>query len=240
MQMSRKKWDQISSEFEDLVCDITRTDLKDGLSRYVKSVPTSKHAVLVDLGCGIGSFIKKFGGHFHEIIGVEFAPGIIARAKRSFKNASNITWFTMDINRSARKIGPRADLTVCLNVVTSPSPAKRRSLWSSIARTTKPRGYALIVVPSLESERMVHELSRKRGEDTPFKATADGVVLRDDAMQKHFRRDELEAVLARHGFKSRRIGPVFYPWSEEGLRKPRSAGNRRPWDWVCLAQRVGA
>ena len=232
--MDRRKWNRLSDEFDDRVFNIARTDLTGMVGRYVNSVPASpKSSVLVDLGCGTGSFIKKFGHRFHEIVGVEFASRIIARAKKSLGKSANIGWLTMDIVKASKVIGPRADLTTCLNVVTSPNAAQRKRMWASISRTTKPRGYALIVVPSLESEMMVHALGGAT------KPTARGIVRIDaDARQKFYRRDELIAELARHGLKTRRIGRVFYPWSEEGLRKPRAVGNRHPWGWICLAQRA--
>ncbi len=36
----------------------------------------------------------------------------------------------------------------------------------------------------------------------------------------------------------KRIIAVSYPWQKEGLRKPRDAGTRMPWDWLVLAERV--
>ena len=232
--MDQHKWNRLSHEFDDRVFNIARTDLTGMVARYVNSVPMpSSAAVLVDLGCGTGSFIKKFGDRFHEIVGVEFASKIIARAKKSLAKSAKIAWLTMDIGQAAKIIGPRADLTTCLNVVTSPHAAQRRRLWTSIAHTLKPRGYALIVVPSLESEMMVHELG---GTAKPSKS---GIVrIDDEASQKFYRRDELIADLARHGLKTRRIGRVFYPWAEEGMRKPRGSGKRHPWGWICLAQRA--
>jgi SAM-dependent methyltransferase len=231
--MDRRKWNRLSDEFDDFVFNIARTDLTGALDRYVRRVPASpRSSVLVDLGCGTGSFIQKFGHRFHQILGVEFASRTIARAKKSLRNATNIDWLTMDVEKAAEVIGSRGDLTTCLNVVTSPSPAKRHRLWAAIAKATKPRGYALVVVPSLESEMMVHSLG---GSSKP---TSSGIVRIDDAKQKFYRRDELVADLERHGLKTVRIGRVFYPWGEEGMRKPR--GNRNPWGWICLARRVTA
>ena len=60
---------------------------------------------------------------------------------------------------------------------------------------------------------------------------------RDDAVQKHFERHELGPILAAHGFVPVRIGRIYYPWAKEGLRKPRSAKGKGPWDWACLARR---
>ena len=239
--MDARKWNRHSDAFDEQVFNIARTDLTGILARYVKSVPASrKSSVLVDLGCGTGSFIKQFGNRFHEIVGVEFASRTIAHAKKSLRKSTNIDWLTMDVEKAAKIIGPRGDLTACLNVVTSPDPAKRNRQWNAIARATKPHGYALIVVPSLESELMVHEVSRKSGQTSSHKPTVSGIVRIGDAQQKFFRKDELIAALTRHGLKTKRIGRVFYPWAEEGLDQPRGGGTRHPWGWICLAQRVAA
>ena len=139
----------------------------------------------------------------------------------------------MPIPQSVKTIGTVADLTVCMNVITSPKLAERRAIWKAIADVTKPNGYALIVVPSLESEHMVQQAS---GEALCAKL-AGGLVQRDDAVQKHFERRELEPILARYGFAPVRIGRIYYPWAKEGMRKPRAAASN-PWDWVCLARRA--
>jgi hypothetical protein len=143
----------------------------------------------------------------------------------------------MDIPRSAKTIGSVADLTVCMNVITSPSQAKRNAIWQAIASVTAPSGHALIVVPSLESERMVQQASRRGRRTKALAAMPGGLVQRDDAVQKHFERRELDVILSRYGFVAVRVGRVYYPWSKEGMRKPRFAGAKQPWDWVCLAQR---
>ena len=103
---------------------------------------------------------------------------------------------------------------------------------------TKPRGYALIVVPSVESDAMVRRFAFRAGRADEFVATPDGLVTRDGAVQKHFAREELAAALSGNGFTVRRMGRATYPWSVEGLRRPTSANVKAPWDWMCLSQRV--
>jgi hypothetical protein len=136
------------------------------------------------------------------------------------------------MTRAAKVLGSRADLTVCLNVVTMSNSAKRDAAWKNIYDVTKPNGYALIVVPSIESQDVVDELGRQ-----PDKRTAGGLVKRDGAWQKFFSRKEFAEALEGHGFKVRKLTKVHYPWQVEGLRKPRLS-SRMPWDWICLAQRV--
>jgi len=235
--VNRREWNQTADEFESTVCDITVDETHDQLTRYVKATRLPSDSVLVDLGCGLGSFILKFGSRFHELIGIDYAAQIIARAKQRCAGNLNVTWIVMDIARAPDLVGARADLTVCLNVITSPSPARRKALWSCVARLTKPRGFALIVVPSIESNGMVEKrehAGRRSGRCAP---PGQGLVRREDSWQKHFSRYELISIMAQRGFQIRRIGRAYYPWSTEGLRRPRS-DDRRPWDWICLAQRV--
>jgi SAM-dependent methyltransferase len=236
--MSRTSWNRLADKFETDVCDITRTETSDHLRRCVAAAsPSPERSVLVDLGCGIGSFIRQFGDRFGEIVAVDIAPRMVERAKERCNGAlPPTTWLAMGIERAAKRIGTRADLTVCLNVITSPNPARQHGLWASVAAVTKPRGHALVVVPSLESARMVREVE-SRGRRRRRRAEADGVVRRADVWEKHYARGELRALLPRYGLVARRIARGYFPWSQEGLVKPRGDA-RRPWDWVCLAERV--
>jgi len=236
--VNRREWNQYADQFESDICDITLDETNNQLRRFVNAAKLPPNSVLVDLGCGIGSFIEKFGDRFRKIIGVEYAVQIIGRAKERCAKRAGITWLTMDISSASKAIGTCADMTVCLNVITSPSPAKRNSLWSCLAKVTKPKGFALIVVPSLESNQMVAEREHSSGRATAA-PSSDGLVKREDSWQKHFGRGELAATLAERGFEVRRIGRAHYPWSTEGFTRSRS-DNRRPWDWICLAQRVMA
>lgn len=235
--MNRQQWNRLGKVFSEEVCDIVREESGDELRRYVSLArPSAKHSVLVDLGCGVGTFIARFGNRFAEVVGVEFAATTIAQAKERCAGMSHVTWLTRDIVRAAGEIGRRADLSVCLNVITSASAAKRAVLWQSLADVTKQGGHALLVVPSLESERMVQTIIQ--GATKPRLATSGGLVVREEATQKHFEEGELKAILGDHGFRVRKLGKASYPWSIEGVRETATRAANRPWDWICLAERL--
>jgi hypothetical protein len=236
--VSRKEWDRLADDFEKEVCDITRETKDDRIARLFRSlVFDPQKSVLVDLGCGLGTFLGRYGRHFHERFGVEHAPRIIARARKRYAN-HDIVWMTSSLPPAARRIGQRADLTVCMNVITMPQERIRESMWTSIANVTKKHGHALIVVPSIESDRMVERVAYGTSLAEAKADAPDGLVDRGGARQKHFARNELHEVLARHGFRAQKIQHITYPWQKEGLRKPRNAGLRKPWDWLVLAERV--
>ena len=125
-----------------------------------------------------------------------------------------------------------------MNVVTMQSARIRAQMWDGIAKVTRRRGHALIVVPSIESDRMVERIAYGTSRGDAVAEAPGGLVDRGGSRQKHFAREELQELLAQHGFRTRKLIPVSYPWQKEGLRKPRNAGKRRPWDWLVLAQRV--
>ena len=231
--MNRAEWDLHAAKFESMVCDIVTDETGSQMPRFVASACRSrKNLELVDLGCGVGSFVKKFGHRFEKITGIDFAPRIVARAKKRCGEMPNATWLAMDVCKSADVLGRVADLAVCLNVITSPREAKRDALWSTLAAVTKPSGHALVVVPSMESQLMVNKLGASAD-----KIKAGGLVSRDGVWQKFYEREELISTVSDKGFNVTRIAKVYYPWSVDGLRKPRGS-KQLPWDWGFLAQRA--
>ena len=236
--MDRREWNRHADEFEDAICDIIVDEISDQVSRFVRAACLPADSVLVDLGCGLGSFVQKFGKRFRKIFAVDFAAQIIARARSRCAVQPGVKWLVMDVARAFKPIGMCADLTVCMNVITSPSPAKRKSLWSCVAKVTKPGGFALIVVPSIESNEMVEQASSSARRNGAFASKNNGVVKHEDSWQKHFGRRELIATMSDYGFLVKKIGRVSFGWADEGLRSPRTGGKKSPWDWICLAQRV--
>ena len=237
--VSRKEWDTLADAFEREVCDITREAKGNEIERLVRALhPSIKNSVLVDLGCGIGTFVERYGKFFRATFAVEHAPRIIARAKRRLAKRTDIVWLTSNIPPAAKRIGALADLTVCMNVITMPSERTRAQMWDGIATVTRRRGHALIVVPSIESDRMVERVAYGTSRAQAIADAPGGLVERGGSRQKHFAREELQEVLAQHGFRAKELRRISYPWQKEGLRKPRNAGARLPWDWLVLAQRV--
>jgi len=237
--MSRREWNRTADQFEELVCDVATEETGDQLRRFVSAVELSpKKSVLVDLGCGTGTFVHKFGKRFREIFAADFATAVVRKAERSYKGKAPAHWHVADVKDCPKLFGERcADLAVCLNVITSPSAARRKSVWNSLKAVTKPSGHMLIVVPSAESCEMVTEFENRARKRPKPALRKGGIAERGDVWQKHFRRTELISILSDLGFSVVRLGAVSYTWASEGMRKPRDA-TRAPWDWICLAKRV--
>ena len=232
--MDRREWDRLAAEFESSVYDIVATDTHGVLSSLVDLTrPRRTKDTLVDLGCGIGTFIKQFGGRFRHVVGLDFSPVMIARARERLAAMPDVEWIVSDIPRAARTLEERGDLTVCLNVITSTSAAKRSAIWDTVRRVTKPGRYALVVVPALESARLVATVDERL---TVGDARSDRHVESGGSSQKYFAHDEVVEVVPAHGLELVRLEQARYPWSA-ALDGASSRRRVSPFDWAILARR---
>lgn len=230
--MTQKLWNGLAANFETAVCDVTTSSGKQ-LAALVRKSEPSHSQTLVDAGCGIGSFTKRFGRRFGKVVAFDFASRMVDRAKSRCSNLSDATWMTLGLEDAAAKIGPVGDLTVCLNVITARDAKLRRRQWASLAGLSRPGGYVLVVVPALESalhvQRFADESNKIHGSDF-----ARGLVYRGADRQKHYTREELRDIVPANRMRVVALKQIHYPWADDGVDDP---GRRLPWSWACLARR---
>jgi SAM-dependent methyltransferase len=230
--MSEELWNGLAGKFETAVCDVT-TSSGQQLAELVRRTEPNRGQTLVDAGCGIGSFTKRFGRRYGNVVAFDFASRMVTRAKKRCPGLPDVAWKTLGLENAATAIGSVGDLTVCLNVITSLDARLRTRQWASLARLSRPGGYVLVVVPALESalhvQRFADDSSKIHASD--FKR---GLVYRGVVRQKHYTRDELRELVANHGLRVISLKRIHYPWSDDGVDDP---GRRRPWSWGCLARK---
>lgn len=233
--MDSRQWDRIAPEFESKVYDIVAIDTAGTLRRLVRRACMHGRAgVLVDLGCGIGSFVRAFARPFASVVGIDYSRAMLERARRRCRRVENARWICGDIASVTSEITASADLTVCINVITSPRASEREDLWSAVASVTKPGGSALVVVPALESAEMIAEVANSH-------RALSGDEVRDlvDAtgdLQKYYTQTEVAEAVTRQGLVIEMLETLHYPWAEEDTTAPQDV-DATPWDWAILARR---
>jgi 2-polyprenyl-3-methyl-5-hydroxy-6-metoxy-1,4-benzoquinol methylase len=230
--MSQQSWNLLASEFEGSVCDITATSGKLLAELVARTRPNRRHT-LVDAGCGIGTFVERFGEQFGKVVAFDFASAMVKRARTRCRTLKHVTWNSMPLEKAAERIGSIAHLAVCLNVITSPDADLRKRQWESLAQLVRPGGRLLVVVPSLESARYTAELEAAAADLPP--GSEPDLIRRTDTLQKHYSRGELRRQVTQRGMKVLSLRRIHYPWSEEGLDR---IASKRPWDWVCLTAKA--
>lgn len=230
--MSKKLWNRLANEFESAVCDVTRSSGAQ-VAELVKRTRPDCGKTLIDAGCGIGSFVKRFGRRFGDVIAFDFAERMVGRARMRCADVPGVAWMTMGLEDAGTRIGSVGDFVACLNVITSTDADLRRRQWASLAGLLRARGHLLVVVPALESAQHVVQFADKENliHRSDF---AGGLVYRGNDRQKHYSRDELHQIVQDHGLRVITLKRIHYPWSDDGVDDP---GRKRPWSWLCLARR---
>jgi len=238
--VSREQWNRLAARFNSSVCDIVAGDRDKVVDALVEeALKRRPHPVVIDLGCGMGTFVRRYGRRFGETIGVDFAERMLRGARRRCVKVPRVRWVCASVEDTPRKVGETADLSVCLNVLTSPDATLRRRQWKALGKITNPGGCTIVVLPSLESSELVAQVEERLRPGSSGARTGDGTVVnRGKARQKHYTREELRDAAEHGGFRVLRIVRVPYPWKDEGIEAAKSVTRgRQPWDWALLAVR---
>jgi len=232
--MKARDWDRLAAAYDDEVCDIFVRDRERVIARWLRARGLLRgKKTLLDIGCGIGSFIKRYGRYFGEKTGTDHSRRMLQIAARRGRGLTDCTWLKADVQSLPAALQRRGDLVVCSNVITFVSPAACARALRQVVRCTKPGGWVLLIQPALESHDAVvaHEAGRrapKRGRTA--------IVRRDDRMQRFYSREGARDLAVRAGLRNVQVRKVWYPWSDEGVT-PAPRGRELPWDWLVTGRR---
>jgi SAM-dependent methyltransferase len=241
--MNRKYWQAVASDWEKQVFDTLHEDSGKVIRSAVLGLaPTS--ATIMDFGCGVGRYLPFLAQNFKNVVGVDWSSECIKRAQLVSRKFANVKAMTAS-PAVLRTLRSSCDTTLAVNVFIHPDRKKRESALKSAIALTRPGGWLVIVVPSLESviyAESVRRVFRPRAESEfgfveARKFNDPGVVCLGDEPTKHFVQEELQVLLRSLGCIPKEGRRVQYSWRiyESGI--PPRFKAPLPWDWLMLAQR---
>ncbi len=237
--MNRARWRQLSRDFERSVTDTPANDARGEIRRALAAAAGRRRdRVLVDLGCGPATLIRRHAAWFARAVGVDFAEPVLDLARRRCRAHAHAEFVCADAAAAGRLLPRAADVLACMNVITSASLRKREALGRALAAVARPGAALLLVLPSLESAERVHGEAYLRGFTAPW-PSRQGIVRRAGDPQKFWTETEIRAALKRWGFRLTSLRKVRVPWSDEGLDVRDFRGLAGPWDWLAIARRQG-
>jgi ubiquinone/menaquinone biosynthesis C-methylase UbiE len=233
--MHARDWDRLAAIYEKEVCDIFVRDRRRVIARWLRARGLLRGGkTLLDAGCGIGSFIRKYGRHFGAKTGTDHSRRMLRIAAARCRHVPGCTWLQADVQRLPASLQGSADLVVCSNVLTFVSTVACSRALRQVALCAKPGAWLLLVLPSLESHDAVVALETGRSPAKRLGVTA--IVRRDDRRQRFYTHRGAVEFVARAGLRSVAVRKVWYPWIDEGVtREPRN--RELPWDWLVTARR---
>ena len=232
--MTEKDWDRLAAVYAKEVCDIFARDRRGVIGRWLQRRRLlDRKRTALDLGCGIGSFFKKYGAGFGAKIGTDHSRRMLQIAAPICHRQPEIQWLQADVKQLPAALHGCGDLVVCSNVITFVSLPQCRRALAEVVRTAKPRGWVMLVQPALESHDAVVTIETGR----PASQRKDmAVVRRDDRKQRFFTRAGAARLAKAAGLQSVSVDKVWYPWSDDGITHP-PRGQEPPWDWLVTGRR---
>ena len=204
-----------------------------------------------DLGCGIGPLLPILAKKFRQVIAVDFAEGMLQRAKERCAGLTNVTFEHRPFTDLAPMHGT-LDVAVAVNSLVLPNLAELENALKQIRACLRPGGHFLGVLPAIDaiqyhsmllmdrarrgglSDDKARDLAAKTAEHSLYDFAFGG--FRYLGLEQHFWQPfEVRYRLRRAGFRRIVRRKQFLPWSQcargsELKRYPPT------WDWFVHAR----
>jgi SAM-dependent methyltransferase len=234
-------------EFVDPYLPEVRSPLRDALAELAD--PENKTAA--DLGCGIGPLLPALAKQFRRVIAVDFAEGMLARARERCRGLENVEFHALRLTDLTAFAG-QLDVAVAVNSLVLPDVGELEEALRQIRAALRPGGAFLGIVPAMDAVHYFTMLlvdrarqvgmpaaqARKNAAHHAEHALYDFAFgeFRYRGLEQHFWQPfEVRYRLRRAGFRDVRLRKVRLAWHQFGCAK--DLGDLPPpWDWFFHAR----
>ena len=248
-----RHWSRHAARYDAVFLDPFRPGVVNPLLTALEAVPDPGAKVVADLGCGTGPLLPYLVGRFGAVIALDFAPGMIARARaRLGADAERVTFAARPMDDLGDYAG-RLDVAVAINSLVMPDPRTIDRTLRAIRAALRPGGLFLGVVPSIDAIHYHTMLLRDGALDrglslveaerhAAFHAEhayydfAFGRFAFQGLRQQFWHGFEVEHRLAKAGFAAVALDRVLYPWDDSVPGGAELADHPRSWDWSFSAR----
>jgi SAM-dependent methyltransferase len=244
-------WSRAAEGYEEAFIDPYLPEVRNPLRQAVAKLADKRKAV-ADLGCGIGPLLPFLAERFGRVIAVDFAEGMLARARERCQGLANVEFHKDDLTGLADFAG-QVDAAVAVNSLVLADTAALDTALRAIHGTLRAGGHFLGIVPAIDG---VHYftmllLDRARSAGMPEGEARQNAAhhaeheyydfafgtFRFQGLEQHFWQPfEVSHRLRRAGFRRVRKAKVHLAWQQFGCARDLS-DEPPPWDWFFQAER---
>ncbi len=252
-------WSRHAARYERVFLNAFDPRVENPAWRAFEALQDSRSKTVADLGCGPGVLLPMLARRFGRVIGLDFAPKMIARAKKRIETAGlseedqgRVTLLTRPMSDLDDFAG-QVDVAVAVSSLVMPDTREIDRSLRAIHQSLRPGGLFLGVVPSIDSIHYHTMLLMDRALDeglSPAEAEhraaleaehheyefAFGRFMFQGLRQKFWQPFEVRYRLKKAGFRDVELDQVLYPWSE-CLDVGDDFDDHPPsWDWSFTAR----
>jgi SAM-dependent methyltransferase len=248
-----RHWSRHARHYDEVFLDPYAPGVENPLWAALDAIPDARHKTVADLGCGTGPLLPLLTRRFARVIALDFAPGMIERAKARLEPeaARRVTFLKRPMHEIDDLAG-RIDVAVAVNSLVMPEVRVIDRTLRAIRAGLKPHGRFLGILPSidaiayhmmlLEDKALERGLAAKAAErlaaaqgERRYYDFAFGRFRFQGLHQKFWQPFEIEHRLTKAGFRSIALAKVLYPWDDSLANAEELAEFPRSWDWFFRA-----
>lgn len=243
-------WSLAARDYEAEFVDPYRADVRNPLLTSLRKLAAPGNQTAADFGCGIGPLLPVLAGQFTRVVAVDFAPGMLERARIRCEGLVNVEFRQQALTDLHSLVG-QIDVGVAVNSLVMPDVRDIEASLREIRSTLRPGGVFLGIVPAIDAVHYCTMLLVDRAVaagkplDAAWKNAAhfNDHALYDFAfgqfrfrgLEQHFWQPfEIRYRLRRTGFQRVQLAKVHLSW-EQMACGPDLRQEPPPWDWFFRA-----
>lgn len=243
-------WSRAAAVYEQEFIDPYRSDVVSPLLKVLKEL-SDRRKTAADLGCGIGPLLPFLAEHFATVYAVDFAPGMLERARERCTGLSNVIFLERNLTDLGLLAG-QVDVAVAVNSLVMPNLRELETSLKQVRGCLRSGGTFLGIVPAMDAVHYYTMLLLDRALDrgmTQRAACKNAAHLAEheyydfafgqfkyQGLEQHFWQPfEVESRLRRAGFRCVRIERVGLSWEQFAVRED-LRHLEPPWDWFFQAE----
>lgn len=248
-----RAWSRHATRYDELFLDPFRPGVESPLLPALAALPGRGSLTVADLGCGTGPLLPHLVGAFGRVIAVDFAPGMIAKAKKRLGKAAAEVEFLARPMGDLDDLAERLDVAVAVNSIVMPDVREVDRTLGAIRRALRPDGHFFAVLPAMDAihyhTMILHDHALDRGM-SPEEAERQAAFLAEHhyydfafgrfaflgLRQKFWQPAEARHRLAKAGFRDVELSQVTYPWDDSIAGFQDFTHLPPSWDWFVRAR----
>ncbi len=249
-----RQWSRAAARYDDLFLDPFRLGVENPLLDAIRAVADPGPKTVADLGCGTGPLLPHLVGRFGRVVAIDFAPGMIDRARKRLGPAADgddVSFLVRPMHDLGEFAGS-IDVAVAVNSLVMPDVREIDRTLAAIRAGLRPGGEFLGILPAMDAihyhtmllndEALDRGLSPEEAErhaafqgEHHFYEFAFGRFQFQGLRQKFWQPFEIRHRFAKAGFVAVELEKVLYPWDDTITGGAAFAAYPRSWDWSFRA-----
>ena len=243
-------WSRFAASYEEEFVDPYLPEVRSPLMKTLGRL-ASRDRTAADLGCGTGPLLPWLAEHFGKVYAVDFAPGMLMRARQRCAGRANVAFHESSLTDLSALAG-RVDVAVAVNRLVMPDVRELEQALLQVRATLRPGGCLVGIVPAMDGVHYFTMLLVDRALATgmPLDKARQNAAhhaehhlydfafseFRYQGLVQHFWQPfEVRYRLRRAGFRRVRLARVLLSWKQFGIRDE-FKDQPPPWDWFFQAE----